>query len=173
MNNNIIQLIKNIENNIKKLHPDTQKEIRNRSVSLIHNLMLSSLYRDTNDRKILNLMNITNNFIKMNPNITYIRADKGNITVALNRTDYINKLEEMLRDKETYELIKKDPTKKRISDIRGLLAGWKSKRYISKTIYNSILCSDGKLPRAYGLPKVHKPGFSFRIIISSIDSPTY
>jgi len=54
-----------------------------------------------------------------------------------------------------------------------LLARWKSKGYISKTVYNSTLCSDGNLPRAYGLPKVHKPGFTFRVIISFIDSPTY
>jgi len=33
--------------------------------------------------------------------------------------------------------------------------------------------SDGTLPRAYGLPKVHKPDCPFRIIISSIDSPLY
>jgi len=103
MNNNIIQVIKNIENNIKNLQPDTQKEIRNRSVPLIHNLMSSSLYRDTSDHKIINLLNTTNNFLKMNPNIIYTRADKGNITVVLNRNDYINKVEEMLRNKETYK----------------------------------------------------------------------
>jgi len=36
-----------------------------------------------------------------------------------------------------------------------------------------IYYSDGNLSRAYGLPKIHKPGFTFRIIISSVDSPTY
>jgi len=106
MNNNIIQLIKNIENNIKKLQSDTQKEIRNGSVPLIHNLMSSSLYRDTSDREIITLLSITKNFIKLNPNIIYTRADKGNITMALDRIDYTDKLEEMLRDNETYELIK-------------------------------------------------------------------
>jgi len=54
-----------------------------------------------------------------------------------------------------------------------LLARWKSKGYISDTIYNSIYCNDGNFPRAYGLPKIHKPGLTFRLIISSIDSPTY
>jgi len=173
MNNNIIQLIKNIENNIIKLDPDIQKEIRNRSVPLIHNLMSTSLYGDTNDRKIIQLINITNNFIKMKPNIIYTRADKGNITVALNRTDYINELEKIFSDKDTYELIKKDPIIKLTNETRCLLAGWKSKGYISKSSYYSIYCSDGTIPRAYGLPKVHKPGFTFRVIISSIDSPTY
>jgi len=63
--------------------------------------------------------------------------------------------------------------KKLIADIRRLLTGWKTKSYISKSVYGSIFCSDGNLPRAYGLPKVHKPGSKYRLIISSVDSPTY
>jgi len=82
-------------------------------------------------------------------------------------------MENIFRDKEIYELMKKDPINKLTNDIRNLLARWKSNGSISKSIYNSIFCSDGNLPRAYGLPKVHKPGFPFRVIISSIDSPTY
>jgi len=46
--NNIIQLIKNIENNIIKLHQDTQNEVRSRSMPIIHNLMLKSLYNESN-----------------------------------------------------------------------------------------------------------------------------
>jgi len=58
-------------------------------------------------------------------------------------------------DNETYAMIKKDPTKKLTNDIRNLLVRWKIKGYISKTTYNSTYCSDGNLPRAYGLPKIH------------------
>jgi len=54
-----------------------------------------------------------------------------------------------------------------------VLTSWKRKGYINNTTYNYIYCSDGNLPRAYGLPKIHKPGLTFRVIISSIDSPTY
>jgi len=31
-----------------------------------------------------------------NPNIIFTRADKGNITVALKKTEYLNKTEEIL-----------------------------------------------------------------------------
>jgi len=47
------------------------------------------------------------------------------------------------------------------------------KGYITNNIYNGTYCSDGNLPRAYRLLKIHKPDLTFRIIISSIDSPTY
>jgi len=34
-------------------------------------------------------------------------------------------------------------------------------------------CSDGILPRVYGLPKIHKDRCPLRIIISFIDNPLY
>jgi len=37
--------------------------------------------------------------------------------------------------------------------------------YISDTINKSIYCSDGNLARAYGLPKIHKPGFTINYLI--------
>jgi len=42
--NNIVQLIKNIENNIINLHEDTQVEVRNRSIPVIHNLLSKVIY---------------------------------------------------------------------------------------------------------------------------------
>jgi len=46
--------------------------------------------------KNANLIKIIDKFIKNDPNIIYIKADKGNITIALNKTEYINKIEELL-----------------------------------------------------------------------------
>jgi len=79
----------------------------------------------------------------------------------------------MLNDTETYSVTNTDSIKKLTKEIRKLLTGWKNKGYITNNTYNGIYCSDGNLPRAYELPKIHKPGLTFRIIISSIDSPTY
>jgi len=36
-----------------------------------------------------------------------------------------------------------------------------------------LLITDGLLPRAYGLPKLHKKGYPFRVIILSLKSPLY
>jgi len=61
--NNIIQLIKNIENNIIKLQADTQNVIRNWSV--LHNFKSFSLYKDHTDLiyKIINSIKIINKII--------------------------------------------------------------------------------------------------------------
>ena len=40
-------------------------------------------------------------------------------------------------------------------------------------LHKMLYCSDGLLPRVYGLPKIHKPGCPLRIIVSSIGNPLY
>jgi len=60
-----------------------------------------------------------------------------------------------------------------ISDLRNLLTRWKNSNYISPAKYKALYRSEGILPRAYGLPKIHKPDIPYRLIISSMDSPFY
>ena len=40
-----------------------------------------------------------------NPDIIFTNADKGNVTVAIKKQDYINKIEETLQNKNTYQII--------------------------------------------------------------------
>ena len=79
----------------------------------------------------------------------------------------------LLSDLDTYSLINKDPTKKLTTALRSMLTRWKTKDYISDTKYRALYCSDGSLPRVYGLPKIHKPGCPLRVIVSSIGSLLY
>lgn len=101
------------------------------------------------------------------------RADKGNITVALDKDDYFNKIEDLLKDKNTYITVKKDPIKKLTSCLRDLLTKWKNAGFISPSTYRVLNVSDSILPRAYGLPKIHKPNCPFRLIVSSFNRPLY
>jgi len=105
-------------------------------------------YKESTDIQITDLIKTINKFIKNNPNIIFTRADKGNIIVALEKTEYLNKIEEMLNDTETYEKINKNLTKKLTNKIREVLTVWKKKGYITNNTYNAIYCSDGNLPRA-------------------------
>jgi len=59
------------------------------------------------DKTLLSLKTLTTRFCKNNPNILFIRADKGNVTVALDRNEYIKKIESMLHDSDTYITVKK------------------------------------------------------------------
>ena len=100
-------------------------------------------------------------------------ADKGNVTVAMDRDAYRDKMTELLEDSDTYVPIKRDPIKKLTSALRSMLTGWKTRGHIKDSEYKALYCSDGSLPRAYGLPKIHKPDCPLRIIVSSVGSPLH
>ncbi|KAL6418271.1 hypothetical protein ACFW04_012235 [Cataglyphis niger] len=66
----------------------------------------------------------------------------------------------------TYIIVTKDSTKKLMNELRLLFSRWKGSNYSSINTYRSLYISDGILPRAYGLPKIHKRNHPLRIIIS-------
>jgi len=146
--------------------------IRNRAIPLIGSLL--TLISTTHSNPRLSSLNRTCKiFIKNNPDVIFTRADKGNVTVALDRNDYNSKITNMLDDINTYIKVNKDPINKMISNLKKLLTRWKTSDYISHSTYRSLICNDECLPRAYRLPKIHKPGHQFKLIVSSIDSPFY
>lgn len=91
----------------------------------------------------------------------------------MDKFEYKNKISAMLSDSETYTIIKKNPTKTLTRNVRDLLSRWKRDEYIlTSELYKKLYYLD-ELLRAYGLSKIHKPGYRLRIIIFSIDSSLY
>ena len=48
--------------------------------------------------------------LKTDKDIVILPADKGRVTVAMDRTDHHDKMNELVNDKQTYEELKRDPT---------------------------------------------------------------
>jgi len=82
-------------------------------------------------------------------------------------------MELLLSDSTTYEKIQKNPVKNLEQKLNNTLKRWHSLGFISKQELYSLRNTDCSLSRAYGLPKIHKEGTPFRIIVSSIDSTLY
>ncbi|XP_039303911.1 uncharacterized protein LOC120357488 [Solenopsis invicta] len=169
----LLEFIKHIEHNISQYRENIHAAIRNRSVSILETLFRNDRQVNINDQLIKDWLRTTGRFVREHPNILFTRADKGNVAVALDKNDYISKMEGMLSDESTYVKLSKDPIQKLTKETRSLLSIWKDKGFIEQHIYRSLLTTDGVLPRAYGLPKIHKPNNPLRIIISSINSPLH
>ena len=113
------------------------------------------------------------NILKNNSNILITRADKGNTTVALDKTKYVNGIKPMLSETRTYIPLKKDPTNTTQKKVNCPVKNWEKKNYSNHSMAK-LLKSDNLLPvRFYGLPKVHKPNNPLRPIGSFCGSPTY
>lgn len=107
--NILFEFRKNIENNIKKLPAFLHLNIRNRVIPIINKLQSVSPQHDSSlVASISKLIAWTKFFLCNNPKLIFIRADKANITVAMNRDNYVNKMVSLLSDNNTYTRVHKD-----------------------------------------------------------------
>jgi len=170
----ITQCIKHIENNFSRFQGNNYiKKFRTQIFPFLNNLQNIENHHSVTDFKIIQAIRNTNKFVKNHPDVLFTRADKGNTVVALDRMEYISKMEECLSDTNTYSILQRNPINKVLSNLKEILKRWVSSKFISTSTYNYLNTSNPILPRAYGLPKIHKPGLPLRIIVSSSGSPLH
>jgi len=116
------EFIINFENNLGKLPPAERAVIRNKSTNIFKSIPSYQYPLNKIHKDLLHLNVITKKFLKEKPNLIITRADKGNITVALEKVEYIHEIEQLLIDKETYAVVKKNPINKLILNLRELLS---------------------------------------------------
>jgi len=167
------EFIKDIESNLVFHNSKKQVLIRNIAIPQFHKFIKNTTPNHPIDAKLYHRLHATRQFCKNNPNIIFTKADKGNITVAMEKSFYINKMEDILRDGNTYIVVKRNPAKTIEDDLNNKLKRWLQKEFISKQQCFKLRSSDANLPKAYGLPKVHKDNIPFRLIVSSVNTALY
>ena len=101
------------------------------------------------------------------------KADKGNITVALDKSDYEERLLNMLENNTTYQQLQKDPTPNTEKTVNEFVSQLAADNKITKIQSYRLKSSNGRAPVLYGLPKLHKENTLLRPIVSFTGSPTY
>ena len=95
-----------------------------------------------------------------------LTADKGMVMVLLDKQVYINKVQDLLTDKDRYRLITGDPTTKHKNELIQILQTIKAQGKLGDiTYYRHYLLN--AVPKFYGLPRIHKHGTPISPIISS------
>jgi len=82
-------------------------------------------------------------------------------------------MEELLQDKNIYEIVKKNPITNIEKKLNSMIKQWFQIEFTSKQTYLSLHSTDSNLPKAYGLPKIHKANYPHRIIVFSINTALY
>ena len=90
----------------------------------------------------------------------------------MDKTDYHDKMDALVNDKQTYEELKHDPTHALQRKLNSTLLTLKKTNAINTQRYYRLRCSVPQPPKLYGLPKLHKPGFPMRPNVSLCGSPT-
>ena len=64
------------------------------------------------NRKFVNNLKITKEFLRKNKDLMCTNADKGDISVLIRRSEYIKDVEQSLGNVENFEILDQDPLKK-------------------------------------------------------------
>lgn len=98
-------MIKDIEKNISRCPPAISSSARSSAVPILKQFLTTSYIVSKLNKNLCAMEREVSEFISSNPNIIYCRADKGNVTVALDMAAYVSEINNMLSDVTTYEII--------------------------------------------------------------------
>lgn len=114
-------------------------------------------------KHVLYKVRLTNNNIKKTKkfitenNLLVTRADEGNVTVILKYSVYIEKMEAMLPDTDTYLKLNYNPLDKLQKSTTKIMLTGKNNGFLQKKYHpNQITWTNTNLAKFYGLPKIHK-----------------
>ncbi|KAL6418761.1 hypothetical protein ACFW04_011799 [Cataglyphis niger] len=139
----VFDLIKHMERNIRDLYPDVAANIRN--AGIIGKFLSSPSNPFEIDRCIGKMSRITSSFLK-HPDLLITRSDKGNTTVALDKSEYIHKMELLLNDKNTYSIVNRDSVRRITNDLPLFIAA-----FLHNIIFESIPKSNSHVSNSYDL----------------------
>ena len=150
----------------RELSESAKDSIRSRIASTIQSASLPDSNLTKDERQALKRL-------KTDENIVILPADKGRVAVVMDKTDYYDKMDALVNDKQTYQVLKRDQTPALQRKRNSKLLDLKKTDAIDIQRYNRLRCRAPQPPKLYGLPKLHKPNIPMRPIVSFCGSPTY
>ena len=149
-------------------------ELRHRILSISSKYLKKSIHNSDLEKSIEKGIKLTREFLKNNIELLVTKADKGNVTVILNKQNYLDKMQNLLDDSSTYEKIDLGPLQKSQKIIFKKLDEWRKLNLLGDKIERKdLITTNTNLARMYGLPKVHKDNCPLRPVVSYINSPSY
>ena len=162
----IVSSVEAVLSRQRELSESAKDNIRSRIASTIQSASLPDSNLTKAERQALKRL-------KTDENIVILPADKGRVTVVMDKTDYYDKMDALVNDKQTYQVLKRDPTPALQRKLNSKLLDLKKTDAIDIQRYNRLRCRVPQPPKLYGLPKLHKPNIPMRPIVSFCGSPTY
>ena len=102
----------------------------------------------------------------------FLITERLSTTISEPGTGY-DKMDSLVNDKQTYEVLKRDPTPALQRKLNNKLLTLKKTDKIYFRQYNRLRCSIPQPPKLYGLPKLHKPNIPMQPTVSFCGSQTY
>lgn len=151
-------LITDVEGCLKFIVDEDERDIaRSKIIKVMMEKNINKDFEHKSLKKIINqIHHECKTFLRKNENIVIVQSDKGNVTVAMKRSDYVDKMNALLSDTTTYKLI----TDKRLNPLTSMEAN--SNKLVNELLRHNIIDKAQKdkmirhnsvLPRIYANPK--------------------
>lgn len=171
---NTISETENLIKNIENLSEDTQSEIRSKMVSMItSHINTIEKHITPVQHHIQDQYKKAQSFLKQNPDILIIEADKGSTSIAVTNTEYTKNIETILNNNNRYIKLAIDPTTILQRRNNNLVKTMFDKKFIDESQRKKLSTFVAQTPRCYGVMKIHKPQKPYRLIISNTGNPAY
>lgn len=137
-----------------------QNEIRKKTTEIVHEI-------DRN-KNASSSAHIALNSIR-EKNCYYMKADKGNKLVILDKEEYDDRMKKLIED-GPYESVGRDPLPKMIRNTNSLVK--EVSEIFGKRLQRTLHIPNPNVAKLYGLPKIHKIGNKMRPIVSNVSTPS-
>ena len=108
----VFEIVKNMESNMVKIKKEKDREeLRHKLLNTTSNLLNKSRNISAIDKIIAQSLKETKLFLQKNSDSFITHADKGNVTVILNRSYYNKKMLQLINDNSTHKKINYNPLK--------------------------------------------------------------
>ena len=84
--------------------------------------------------------------LRKDDTIVITPADKGRVTVVMNKTEYREKMNNLVKDDRTYKQLKRDPSKKLQRKLNDKLFQLHQANISKKPLYSRLSCSIAQTP---------------------------
>ena len=111
--------------------------------------------------------------LKSDKEIIVTKADKGGKVVLMDALDYKDRVKHVTSDGLKYEKLSSSSCNSVNSDLKSLLKMITMDGRMSKSEVQQWVIQEPRIPRLYGVPKIHKVGTPLRPIVDATDSVTY
>lgn len=120
-----------------------------------------------------NSLKETKEFMKTNMNIVAASADKANVSLLMDRSTYIAKINQLLSDETTYTLLRHSSLAAYKIINKKLLERTFSLKLITQKQHDEAHRTEVNIANMYALIKTHKTGYPARPVVNTITAPGY
>lgn len=115
----------------------------------------------------------TKKFLNDNKDIVVIGADKSNVSIAIKKTEYEDKMDIHFGDTNMFRRMTSDPTKVMQDKNNNIVRQLYKDKHINKRTKKQLMIFTAQSPRPHATIKLHKLDRPIRVITDGTNSPSY